>query len=326
MKVFIVYFIITVTSAIYLTENPIQIRDDQMTSVYSIPGTKARSKIECTLLCMNKKFKAALMVNGTKCYCSNEETSWSQQENGATSSTLIKKFCLDETIENDGSSEEKPAKSCKSLKASYPSLGSGFYWIQMDIPVQVYCDQDFDQGGWMLATNFSISQSEQSAVTIPTYSQNMADLLNVNNGKYIADPRMLTQISRHINIKQFRIYCIKDRIGHTLHFKSQLNLYGKSFRDSIFDFTIKWLNATSKPQCTQFLQKYPEDNSNLMADCSRWTIPHDEDINSGNTLYRHILYVETNYHVQLIPGRIECDDTELVDDNNNAGIWQYYVR
>lgn len=115
ITVFIVNFVITVTSAIYLTENPIQIKDDQMTGVYSIPGTKARSKIECTLLCMNKKFKAALMVNGTKCYCSNEETSWSQQENGATSSTLIKKVSLSSFVGTPDSSVDKRYRSIALL-------------------------------------------------------------------------------------------------------------------------------------------------------------------------------------------------------------------
>ena len=178
----------------------------------------------------------------------------------------------------------------------------------------------------MLVSNFSISQSEQSSVVIPSYRLSMANLHEVNNGKYIADPRMLTQIPSFIGIKQFRIYCIKDRIGRTLHFKSQLNSYGELFRNAVFDVSVRWLNTDTKSHCAQFLQKYPDDDSNLMVNCSRWTVPNDNDINPGNTLYRHILYVEALYHVQLYTGRVECDDFEMNDNNNNVGTWQYYVR
>lgn len=53
----------------------------------------------------------------------------------------------------DGSSSSNPARSGLELKRNYPSLTSGYYWIQsekMPNPLQMYVnmDSDCDGGGW----------------------------------------------------------------------------------------------------------------------------------------------------------------------------------
>ena len=62
----------------------------------------------------------------------------------------------------DYGDQEYPAFSCQDLKNRNSSKPSGIYWIQRrnsPTPFEVYCDQDFDGGGWTLIESFTRDQS-----------------------------------------------------------------------------------------------------------------------------------------------------------------------
>ena len=181
----------------------------------------------------------------------------------------------------------------------------------------------------MLVTNYSIPQTE-GLLDFPGYSNNFGALQQVYTGDIIADARMLSRISStYFEIKQFRVYCKKIRIQRTIHFKSMLNQYGFMFRDAMFDSNKEWLNSITQPDCNHFFHIYPNNDSRLMSDCSKWDEPkHDTKITNSTTLYQHLIFTfgSINPHLQLTTSRIECDDHELNINNNNAGLWQYYVR
>jgi len=64
------------------------------------------------------------------------------------------------TTGQNGSSAENAAVSCLDIKTSYPSASSGVYWISdgdlsdSSNAYQVYCNMDYDGGGWVLMDNF----------------------------------------------------------------------------------------------------------------------------------------------------------------------------
>lgn len=51
-----------------------------------------------------------------------------------------------------GEAPENPVESAVKLKKMRPEVTTGYYWIKtkyMDTPARVYCNYDFDGGGWM---------------------------------------------------------------------------------------------------------------------------------------------------------------------------------
>lgn len=66
----------------------------------------------------------------------------------------------------DGSTPEKAASSAAALKAAFPSLPSGVYWININnCPTEVYCQMDIDSGGWMLGMNIDTSDGHMCFFT-----------------------------------------------------------------------------------------------------------------------------------------------------------------
>jgi len=56
-------------------------------------------------------------------------------------------------VPRDGSTSDRAAASCWSIKQDFPALPSGVYWLQtptLVAPQQFYCDQVTDGGGWVL--------------------------------------------------------------------------------------------------------------------------------------------------------------------------------
>ncbi len=59
------------------------------------------------------------------------------------------------TTNNDGSSQDGAGTSCSQLKATFPGLADGVYWIDPNggpttDAFEVYCDMTYDNGGWTL--------------------------------------------------------------------------------------------------------------------------------------------------------------------------------
>ncbi|MFZ1411723.1 MAG: fibrinogen-like YCDxxxxGGGW domain-containing protein [Micropruina sp.] len=78
-------------------------------------------------------------------------------------------------LSRDGSTAERAAASCWEIKQNHPSSASGAYWLQtpqLVTPIQLYCDQTTDGGGWVLIgrgregwTHNYAGQGDASALT-----------------------------------------------------------------------------------------------------------------------------------------------------------------
>ena len=82
MRIVILFLtLINFGDCVFVTENHIAISKNYLLSeAYKIPGTKIRSKIECTLACQIKHFANALMTNDLHCFCTNKSRSTLEDE------------------------------------------------------------------------------------------------------------------------------------------------------------------------------------------------------------------------------------------------------
>jgi hypothetical protein len=69
-----------------------------------------------------------------------------------------------------GNSSTNPARSAAQIKAYNPTAQTGLYWITDGTSTQqVYCDMDYDGGGWML-----VSSNDARDTTIPSGTSRQA--------------------------------------------------------------------------------------------------------------------------------------------------------
>ena len=79
-------------------------------------------------------------------------------------------------------------KSCQAIKAADPALPSGVYTIDIDAnggipPMQVYCDQDTDGGGWTMVFKLSDGAGGDGSSLWNSGPLNDADVTLLNPGK-----------------------------------------------------------------------------------------------------------------------------------------------
>ena len=113
-----------------------------------------------------------------------------------------------------GSSMNNPGKSCREILIHNPGCYgfSGHYWIQcsgLGSPVQVYCDMEYLQGGWMKVA----SENFTSGVPCPCEWVNYT----VNDNNYCTTPNDTTIASWFIDTicpySEVRGYVLVDQKG-----------------------------------------------------------------------------------------------------------------
>ena len=127
---------------------------------------------------------------------------------------------------SDGSSPEKAADSAAALKAAFPNLPSGVYWIKINnSPTEVYCEMTLDQGGWMCGVNIDTSDGHQvfynnlafweqahqrsdwpgRGVVVDPYRAHLADFKAIQGGN----------LWKNFNATQFMIIVHNRSSGHS---------------------------------------------------------------------------------------------------------------
>ncbi|XP_057308930.1 uncharacterized protein LOC130647183 [Hydractinia symbiolongicarpus] len=232
--------------------------------------------------------------------------------------------CLDgyygEKCERDPSSG--PVKSCKWLKEKYSNAKSGFYSLQYDPTISVYCDMETYGGGWTRIGNVVKNNSiPESSVLGSAISRDIVSLSKTN--QFLLTPSGFKELRDIITFTQFRVYCHKPSHGRTIHIVTVNNSSGHN----VLDY-LSGLNDTRPASCGSYV-RVNDDTSILASTCENWEsgLWSNDGRNPASLLYDHLFFTLFGGHINLIPsGRLECDDFYKDNGFSTTGQWQFFVR
>jgi len=157
-------------------------------------------------------------------------------------------------------------KSCNEIKRICPDAKSRIYWITSEygdnaFSGKVYCDMEFDNGGWMLIVNHTVHN--QAPIT-PLATESLFEVVQSNYTKvYMSAVGLQKLASRHGSIVNIRFYCTTSDFKKTVHVSTIQNAKGNTF----IYYLSGYQGYNARSACGLFTV-HNDDTSKLTEDCS----------------------------------------------------------